>query len=147
MGAKEEATNAGLGAMDQAKAVTSMGSNIAALGKGSTKMAGLAGPAAEALTDLKDIASKLAEILVNAATNSKEGGEKGAKTMPEFCEKQHTGEKLKAGESKNAKSVTVYNTRKTQGKKFSSGGKKSEAAPAAEEAAAPAAEAEEAKPE
>jgi len=117
-------------------------------------MAELGAIAAEALTDLKDIASKLATTLADAQTNCKEGGEKGAKTMPEFCEKQHTGEKLAAAQAKNDQNVAVYNKRKTDGKKFGGGvardsgasadsgaaSAKVEEAPAAEEAAAPAAE-------
>jgi len=118
--AKDECSNAGLNAIDTTKAVAAIGSNSKTLATGITKLGGLASVGQEALTDIKELAGALAGILEEGAKNSDEGKEKGAKTAAEYCEKQHTGEKLDAKQSAADSYIVTYNKNKESGKKLSS---------------------------
>lgn len=136
--AKDDCAAAGLSAMDTAKAVAAIGSNLKTVATGSAKCTALGPVGAEALTDLTDLASKLAGMITDAAANCNEGKEKGAATAAEFCEKQHPGEKLDAKQSAKDGNITTYTKNKEAGKKLPSGKKADAADEKKEEEAAPA---------
>lgn len=144
----QDASDAGLDAMGKVKATKALGSNAAAIAKGTTKLAGLGTTAAEALTDMKSLAENMATLLTEAPKNVTEGTEKGAKKMAEFAEKQHEGEKLPADEAAKSGFKATVELMKKNGKSLPGEKKSDDAAPAsAAEAAAPEEGAEEAKPE
>jgi hypothetical protein len=149
---KQDATDAGLGAMDTVKAVKTVASNCSSVCSGTKKMTELGSTAQNAVADMKALGEALAGILVDAAKNVTEGTEKGAKKMPEFADKQHSKENLKAEEANKNADKLAYDAMKQAGKKLPSGKKeaaKEDGAPASAAEAAPAAEeaAAEAKPE
>jgi hypothetical protein len=148
-----DATESGLSAMDKVKAAKTVASNTAAMGKASAKLTELGAAATTAVTDMKALAEGLAGILGDASKNVTEGKEKGAKSMADFADKQHSKENLAAADQAKNADKTAYDAMKKAGKGASAAkpaeAKAEEAAPAAAEEAAPAAEAaaDEAKPE
>lgn len=119
--AKDDISGAGLGAADAMKAMAAMGSNTKTLATGTTKLTSLGAVGQEALTDMKDLAANLTSLVTEAAKNCTEGKEKGATTAKEFCEKQHSGEKLGAAEAKNDANLLCHEKRKEAGRKLPSG--------------------------
>lgn len=120
--AKDDATEAGLGAMDAAKAVAGAGSNTKSLATAAQKVTALGGTATAGATSCKDMAAGLSDILAKG----KELAGKADKAKSKMSEIQagpgkEGKELLKPDEVKKSPYVKLRNARLEDNRKLPSG--------------------------
>lgn len=139
--AKDDATEAGLGAMDAAKAVAAAAGNTKNLATAATKVTALGGAATEGAKSAKDMAAGLSDILSKGKELAGKA-DKAKSKMPEIAAGagKEGKELLKPDELKKSQHLKLRNARLEDNRKLPSGdGEEGGDAPAAAAEEAPAA--------